>query len=229
MVCSGYMPRAPRIDVGNHIYHIINRANARLQIFHTKKDYQAFESIIEEAQERANMRILSYCIMPNHWHFVLNPRKDGDLSRFIGWLTLTHATRYHAFREQVGYGHLYQGRYKSFLVQKEECFLQLCRYVEQNPLRAKLVKKAQNWQWSSLWRREYGNEEQRKILALWPTLVPHNYIRWVNTLPSEEAAAISLSMQRGCPLGAKSWVGKMVSKFGLESTIRQRGRPRKGS
>ena len=70
------MPRIPRVDVGNLVYHVINRANGHIQIFHKDKDYLLFESVLAEAKELNGMRILAYCIMPNHWHLVLHPRKE---------------------------------------------------------------------------------------------------------------------------------------------------------
>lgn len=78
------MPRITRTDVGEEVYHILNRANARVQIFDNDKDYQVFESILKEAVEKFDMRLLSYCVMPNHWHLVLYPKKDGDLARKMG-------------------------------------------------------------------------------------------------------------------------------------------------
>ena len=91
------------------------------------------------------MRILACCLMPNHWHLVLYPRADGDLSQFLRRLTLTHTQRYHARTRTVGYGHVYQGRYKSLLVESDLHFLSLVRYVERNAKRAGLVKKAEVW------------------------------------------------------------------------------------
>ncbi|MEE8527668.1 MAG: transposase, partial [Gammaproteobacteria bacterium] len=133
------------MDVGGIVYHVLNRANAKKQIFETTGDYKAFEKTLGEASERVNMRILTYCIMPNHWHLVLWPIKDGDLSKFVGWLTLTHTQRWHAFHDTAGTGHLYQGRFKSFPVQSDEHLLMVCRYVERNPLRAGLVRRAEHW------------------------------------------------------------------------------------
>lgn len=78
------------------------------------------------------MRLPAYCMMSNHRHLVLWPRHDGDLSRFMGWLTLPHTQRRHAHHRTVGHGHLYQGRYKSFVVEQNEHFLTVCRYVERN-------------------------------------------------------------------------------------------------
>ena len=138
------MPRAIRTDVGNYCYHVINRANARLPIFFKEEDYVLFEQVLEEAKEKYDMRILAYILMPNHFHLVLYPKNDGDLSKFMQWLTLTHTQRWHNQKMTRGTGHLYQGRYKSFLIEEDNHLLSVIRYVERNALRANLVKKAEN-------------------------------------------------------------------------------------
>jgi putative transposase len=92
--------------------------------------------------------------MPNHFHLVLWPRRDGDLSRFMQWLTMTHTQRWHAHRRDAGHGHLYQSRFKSFPIQTDGHFLSVCRYVERNALRARLVGRAEDWAWCSLACRE---------------------------------------------------------------------------
>lgn len=77
------MPRTARIDIGDHIYHVLNRANARVQIFDTDKDFDKFEHILVEATEKYSKKLLAYCLMPNHWHLVLHPRYDGDMGQFL--------------------------------------------------------------------------------------------------------------------------------------------------
>ena len=77
-----YMPRIARIDIGDEIYHVINRANGRAQIFNTPNDYRLFEELMGEAKALTDMRIFAYEIMPNHWHLILSPRKDGDLGLY---------------------------------------------------------------------------------------------------------------------------------------------------
>src|SRR3989344_3515383 len=224
------MPRTERVDIGDTVYHVINRANARVQIFDTDQDYIAFEKVLAEATKLENMRILAYIIMPNHWHLVLYPRQDGDLSRFMRWLTMTHTQRWHAAHKTAGSGHLYQGRYKSFICQTDNYFLQLVRYVERNALRANLVKRAEEWRWSSIWRREKGMGEQKTILSTWPIEVPKNYLSLVNSAQSEaEEEALRKAIVRGSPYGDESWKEETVKKFKLESTVRGRGRPIKGS
>ncbi|KKT92713.1 MAG: hypothetical protein UW94_C0013G0004 [Parcubacteria group bacterium GW2011_GWA2_45_14] len=110
------MPRATRTDVGSQVYHVLNRANARVQIFDDSKDYERFEQILEEVVNRYDMRLLSYCVMPNHWHLVLYPKQDGDLSKVMSWLTNTHTRKWHTSNNTIGEGHLYQERYKSFFM-----------------------------------------------------------------------------------------------------------------
>jgi putative transposase len=162
------------------VYHVLNRANARMRIFDKPHDYEAFERILQQAVRRVRMRLLAYCVMPNHWHLVLWPREDGDLSPFVAWLTLTHTQRWHAHRHSVGSGHVYQGRFKSFLVESDEHLWTVCRYVERNALRAGLCVPAEQWRWSSVWRRESGDAECRAVLCQWPIVMPKDWLRRLN-------------------------------------------------
>lgn len=221
------MPRLNRVDVAGEIYHVINRANGRTCIFSTDVDYQHFENLLKEAQKKFDIEIFAYTIMPNHWHLVLSTKKDGDLSKCMQWLILTHTQQYHVKKQTVGYGHLYQGRYKSFLVSRDQYLVQLIRYVEQNPLRAKLVKKSEEWQWGSLSKRIKASVDSTLLDEL-PINLPHDYKNWVNEIEEKEKLdEIRHSIERGRPFGKIDWVGKTVSKYGLESTTRPRGRPRK--
>jgi len=224
------MPRINRIDVGDVVYHVINRANARMQIFDSDEDYILFQKALEQAKEKYNMRILSYCIMPNHWHLVLYPRQDGDLQKFMGWLSMAHTQRWHAQHKTIGHGHLYQGRYKSFPIQTNEYLLQLFRYVERNAKRAKLVKKAENWKWSSLYVRERGNNDQKKILSKLLIDMPRNYVSLVNEPQTNaELESLRYSVNKGKPYGKEGWINRMIDRFKLTSTLRNPGRPKKGS
>src|SRR5947199_244179 len=98
----GIMGRPLRASLGGYVYHVLNRGNGRCTIFEKDGDYAAFERVLEQALERvAGMRLLAYCLMPNHWHLVLRPRADGELSAFGHWLTLTHTQRWHAHHRNV--------------------------------------------------------------------------------------------------------------------------------
>lgn len=223
------MGRPLRAASGGIIYHVLNRANGRQVMFETPQDYQLWENVLLEAREHVPVRILAYCAMPNHWHLVLWPRRDGDLSRFMAWLTLTHTQRWHAQHQSVGTGHLYQGRFKSFPVQNDEHFLTVCRYVERNALRAKLVKRAETWQWSSLWRRTQGVKHSQ-WLTDWPVMRSRQWVKLVNEPQTdEELEAVRQCVQRGRPFGKELWVQRTTRRLNLESTLRPRGRPKANS
>jgi putative transposase len=209
------------------IYHVWNRANGRQGIFEKVEDYKAFDRVLMAAHERVAMRTLAYCVMPNHWHLVLWPRRDGDLSRFMGWLTLTHTQRWHAHHHTAGTGHLYQGRFKSFPVQNDNHMLTVCRYVERNPLRAGLVVRAEEWRWSSLWRRVEGPGQAQAWLAALPVLTPPDWVKWVNEpQTTREVEDLRRCVARGQPYGTEGWVARMIRRMNLEGTVRPRGRPR---
>src|SRR3989338_1076349 len=222
------MPRNARVDVGGEIYHVINRANGRMEIFHDKEDYQLFEELLRETKDLVDMRILAYVLMPNHWHLLLYPKADGDLGTFMHRLSNAHTRKVHAKTKTNGSGHLYQGRYKSFLAGTDKYLLTLIKYIERNPVRAKIVRQCENWQWGSAWRRINGDKKQNKLLDPSPTPLPHGYTRWINT--PETATDLELvrsSVTKGVPYGGERWVDKMVTKYHMESTLHSPGRPKK--
>jgi putative transposase len=199
-----------------------------MAIFAASEDYVAFENVLSQAIERTNTRLLAYCLMPNHWHLLVWPRKDGELSEFMGWLTLTHTQRWHAHRSSAGTGHVYQGRFKSFPIQEDDHLYAVARYVERNPLRANLVRRAEQWQFGSLARWLRGSSEDQALLAAWPLPRKANWVEYVNAPQSEaELAAVRHSVQRGSPFGSETWSEKTVRRLDLESTLRPRGRPKK--
>jgi putative transposase len=176
------MPRPRRMALGGLVYHVLNRANARRRIFEAPGDYAAFERILSDVQLRTGMRMLAWCLMPNHWHLVLWPREDGELSLFVRLVTLTHVQRWHAYRGTAGMGHLYQGRFKSFVVKADEHLLAVCRYVEANALRGGLVERAEDWRWSSLGRHAGSGPE----IEPWPVPKPSHWVAYVNERCSRE-------------------------------------------
>lgn len=224
------MGRPQRTDIGGYVYHILNRANARMTIFNTDKEYQDFEQILFDAVEKFKMRLIAYILMPNHFHLVLYPQYEGEIKKFMHWLTLTHTQRWHVQTKTVGRGHVYQGRYKSFLVEADSYLWALLIYVERNALRAKLVKSLKDWKWSSYYKRSHGTPLQKILLATDSITWPNNYNELLTlTEEKEKLEAIRNSVNRGKPYGSSSWTNKVLKKFGLETTERKRGRPKKGS
>lgn len=223
------MPRAKRQSPGGIVYHVLNRANARRTIFENFSDYEAFEKILAEGLVKVPMRLMGYCLMSNHWHLLLWPFHDGELSAFMHWITMTHTQRWHAAHNTIGTGHLYQGRFKSFPVQSESYYLTVLRYIESNPFRAGLVKSSSHWKWSSLMIRK-GLPKDGVTISDGPVELPDNWDDWVDILPWEDDLnKIERCIRRGTPLGQKDWIQKTAKRLLLTSTLRERGRPKKGS
>lgn len=222
------MPRTARAAQGGFIYHVLNRGNDRKRIFHEDADYAAFTKLLVSGRERAGISVLAYCLMPNHWHLVARPAGDRDLARYMGWVSNTHVKRYHQYHHTTGGGHLYQGRYKSFPVQQDDHLLMVLRYVEANPLRAGLVRRAQDWRWSSL-----GVSASCEGLGLvdgWPVDRPQNWLELVNEAVGDtDLESLRTSVSRGRPYGDEQWVVETAHWLGLVFTLRARGRPGRGA
>ena len=222
------MPRTARQAPGGVIFHVLNRGVGRRTLFHKDEDYAAFERTMDATLAAAPMRVLAYCLMPNHWHILLWPRADGQLRQFMQRLATAHVRRWQAHYHEIGQGHLYQGRFKSFPVQEDSHFLAVARYVERNALRAKLVEKAQDWRWGSAWRRSHGSALERGMLSDWPLDRPADWTDFVNQSHSDrELEALRLSVSKGRPFGAEPWQRETAKRLGLTSCFRDRGRPSK--
>jgi putative transposase len=222
------MPRSARQTPGGYVYHALNRGTARLKLFRKAADYAAFLRVLDEARERHPLRLLGYCLMPTHWHVVLWPAGDGELTAFLRWLTLTHSVRWHKQYHSTGSGHVYQNRFKAFAISEDQHLLTVLRYVERNALRAGLVQRAEAWPWSSLACRLAGGEVAARRLHAGPIALPADWPRRVNAVQTEaELEAVRGSVTRGRPYGPEAWVEAVVQRLGLQSTVRPRGRPRK--
>ncbi|MCC7409684.1 MAG: transposase [Phycisphaeraceae bacterium] len=225
------MARPRRIDIAGYAYHVLNRAVARRKIFHQDADYAAFEEVLAESVQRSagGVKLLAYCLMPNHWHLVIHPTRDGAIRPFMQWLTLTHTQRYRAAHNSVGDGPIYQGRYRSFIIEGEAYLCSACRYVERNAMRAGLTRAADAWPWCSLWRTTRGNADAQALLAPWPTASgrPRDWLKRVNQPETQqEIEALRIAARRGRPWGSADWTERMARRHNLASTLRPIGRPK---
>ena len=209
------------------MYHVLNRSVAGLPLFRKEADFEAFERIMIEAHALHPLRILAWCAMRTHWHFVVWPQEEGEVTAYFRWLAHTHAMRWHVAHNTVGRGHLYQGRFKSFPIQEDEHFLTVCRYVERNALTANVVRRAENWRWGSLWAGRQGSEELRAILSDWPLKRPRNWMKLVNEVMSQmELEKLRACIARNRPYGGEFWQADVAGKLGLSHTLRNEGRPK---
>lgn len=217
------MPRIARSIVDGQIYHVLNRGNGKKVVFHKKKDYAAFRELICRGKERYQVRILAYCVMPNHFHLVVWPAHGEALSHFMRWMMTSHVRRYHSHYGTSG--HIWQGRFKSFLVQGDSHLLTVLRYVESNPVRASLASMAKDWPWSS--HGEAVGAEPRLLIDNLPIARPAQWERYVNESWDEgKLQALRCSVNRQAPYGAATWREKVSKELGLQSTLQPRGRPK---
>ncbi|HTW94940.1 MAG TPA: transposase, partial [Tepidisphaeraceae bacterium] len=179
------------------------RAVWRGRLFDDQADCLAMEKVIERTHKLLPTRIVTYCLMPTHSHFVLWPREDGELSEFMRLLTVTHTQRWHAHHHSAGTGPLYQGRFKSFPIQQDGHFLMVCRYMERNAVRANLVTSARRWPWCGLARREL-RQPPRWLMPLrqCPVRPPSGWKAWVNRPETTaELDTLRQRVKRGRPYG----------------------------
>jgi putative transposase len=222
------MGRPLRNSQGGYIYHVVARGLKPKPIFRSEEDFVEFECTLAQAVERFEPRLLAYCVLPKHWHLILTPRKDGDLSKLMGWLTTTHSARWHSKPRRAGTGGLYERRFRSFPVQDDLKLLDVLGFVESHPVRSGLVNTAIDWHWSSLSRRVTKSESNRPVLSGPPIPLP---AKWTNLLaseiPEEVLDGIMHCIKRSCPYGETAWVHKTAVRLGIETTLRPRGRPSK--
>jgi putative transposase len=191
-------------------------------LFDTAGDYHAFEDCLIEARAVVPLRLLAYCLMPNHFHLVVWPMEDGQMSEFMRLATGTHGKRWHACRGTAGTGAVYQNRFKAFPVQGDSHFLTVCRYVERNALRAGLVKRAEDWRWSSIHKNGH-----RLPLDPWPILQPPNWLDLVNAdITASEVERVRRSIRRSRPFGDPRWEQSMSEQLGLAASVAPIGRPK---
>lgn len=150
------------------------------------------------------------------------------MGKLCGWLASTHTLRYHAHHQTRGGGHVYQGPFKSFPIQDDAHFLTVCRYVERNAVRANLVKRAEDWEYGSLYRWHHERDRDPQLLSKWPLRRPPGWTARVNAaLTPAELDAVQTCVSRGRPFGTEEWIEETCERTGAWSTIRPRGRPRK--
>lgn len=147
------MPRARRACPVDAVLHVVNRGNDRRTLFADEDDYRAFLGLMSWASSTTSMRLLGYVVMPNHWHLIVWPDTPAQLSSFMLRLTGAHAAIVRERTSTRGAGHVYQGRYWARVVADELNYLRTLRYVEANPVRARLVDRGEQWRWSSAFER----------------------------------------------------------------------------
>ena len=227
------MPRPLRPIADGLIYHVINRGNGRQKVFLNEGDYLAFLDAVADLKERKPFDLFGYCLMPNHIHLLLRPVEGESVSRIMQSLLVSHTQRYHRYHSCGG--HVWQGRFKSPVIQNGDHLLCVLRYIEANPVRAKMVKKAGDYRWSSYAAHGQGKPDdllaplvEYESLSTYPAVRRRRWAEYVHQSPADaELACIRRSNETGLPLGEPNWVSNLAKKLKLDLSIRPRGRPKK--
>ena len=218
------MPRRRRRDLQGAAFHVMNRAVRRTILFEKDGDYDAFIGVILESLERFKIGIISFELMPNHWHFVVICDEIKEISNWMHWVAGTHANRWNGAHGTRGSGAVYQGRFKAVPIQHGASLIRVCRYVERNALRKGLVSRAEEWEWSSLYST--CNNCDLIPLAAWPILKPDNWLEIVNSdATPQELDDLRTCIRRNQPIGDPNWQRAVAPFVGM--TFRRKGRPRK--
>jgi putative transposase len=212
------------VSTGQFVFHVLNRAVQGVTLFETAADYELFVGLLGEAARHLPIRILAFAIMPNHWHLVLWPLSDYSLSPFMKWMTGTHAMKWRSTRGSQGRGAVYQGRFKAIAVQHDAHFLTLCRYVERNPVRARLVARAEDWRWSSA--ATETSRARGPVVSAWPVRKPDDWLDRLNMPESTRSLwRIRDAIRAGRHFGSASWRVRTADTLRWRSGLTQRGKP----
>ena len=210
------MARPLRIDFPDSFYHVLSRGNEKRKIFYDARDYEKFVEVLGRMAEKFSLEIHAYVLMPNHYHLLVRTR-HGNLSRAIQWLGVSYSVWFNRKHDRVG--HLFHGRFKSFLVENERYFTALCLYVHCNPVRARLAERPANYLWSS-----YHAYSQRPHLMPWLTTDLLLSFYGYNRKRTERAhdaylardANILEDLHYGLFLGTKQYADQCLKKLKIE-------------
>jgi putative transposase len=220
------------IDDG-FVYHALNRGNNRAAVFADDADHAAFLEALDRTRGRYPFHLFGYCLMTNHFHLLVRPEPGQSISRILQSLSVAHTWRHH--RRHRTSGHVWQGRFKSPVIQDGPHLLVVLRYIEANPTRAGMVADPGDYRWSSYPAHGLGRPDP--LLSPFPEwddlgdTDAQRHARWRGLVaaPQEESElrAVRDSARTGRPLGAPAWLESAAARLGVELNPRPRGRPRK--
>ena len=183
--------------------HVCNRSAAQIKIFHSAADYVRFETCLKEMLEKFPLRLFAFCIMPNHWHLLIEGDSGQEVTQGLHWLGTTHAIRLRKDTGSIGRGAVYQNRFRAYPIQRNGAFYRVAHYIERNPVDASLCPQPEKWLWSSASPEKATN----LTLADWPISKPSNWAKTIQN-PLDEVVLGQIHsheiLQR--PYGDPEWV-----------------------
>ena len=227
------MGRLPRAIDDGLVYHAMNRGNNRDDVFAGTGDHDAFLEALAKARSRYPFRLLGYCLMTDHFHLLLQPGAGQSISRILQSITVAHTWRYH--KQHRSSGHVWQGRFKSPVIQDDGLLLVVLRYIEANPARAGIVADAGDYRPSSYGAHGLGRPDPLlDPFPEWEALGrtdAERRARWRRKVAAAQAGAevdaVRSSLRMGRPFGSAEWTEATAGRLGIDLRPRPRGRPRK--
>jgi putative transposase len=196
------MARRARYLTAGYPLHVVNRSSRRVSLFDSPFEYAEFERLLLAGRRKVDVRLFSWCLMPNHWHLFVNAEKQYEVSKYLHWVTGLHAQRRHLECGTGGLGPIYQGRFRSFPVSTDLYFYNVCRYIERNAVRARLCARAEDWRWSSLWWFVHRPAQISLAVDEWLIVRPRNWMQLVSREETNtELERLRASAHRGVPYG----------------------------
>jgi len=209
------MARAWRIEYEGAFYHLLSRGNERRDIFIDDSDRRMFLDAVGEMSERFDVDIFAYVLMGNHYHLLVRTQR-ANLTRAMQWFGATYTSRFNY--QHARSGHLFQGRYKSIVLQNDAYVMQLSCYIHRNPLRAGVVRRLADYRWSSYQIYAYSKKapdwlSTELILAQFAGKDEHRFYREKVQRYSNEEKRLWEDFRHGCFLGSKKFVAQMHKRY----------------
>jgi len=220
------MSRIARAVATGFPHHVIQRGNNKEKVFFDNKDREQYLSLLKRYADKWASPILAYCLMSNHVHLLTRPKEEESLYKMMQGVTLCY-TQY-INRRYKRTGRLWESRYHSCIVDKEQYMWAVARYIEQNPRRARIVKKEEDYPYSSARTHVQGIKDELLGEELFEEGQRKDYSEFIREgIPEEEKNRIRYSTRTGRPFGSETFVKKMEKKLDRRFILRPPGRPKK--
>lgn len=209
------MPRPLRIQEAGFVHHVIARGNDQQTLFNDKEDFQAYIDFLEESRKNYPIQIYNFVLMSNHIHLLLEPAQEGNLSKFMEHVSKGYAKYFN--KKYKRSGHVFQGRFKSFLIQEERYFFACNRYIDFNPLKARMVRDPKEYPWSGYRSLAFGSDPVIKLNlhSLYENLGKNpgeRHIAYRALVSNYQGEDLDLLNRRVCILGDKGFQRSIKNK-----------------
>jgi putative transposase len=220
---EGLMPRQPRVVAPGYPHHVTQRGNNRESVFLDRQDYQKYLELLKVFTVKHQAQVVSYCLMPNHVHLLIVPENHESLSQSVGITNLTYTQYFNQRYKRTG--RIWQNRFFSCVVSKDAYFWSVVRYIEQNPVKAGIVKDELTYQWSSVHARILQKEDTLLSMPDW--MVTSEEYRNISQTKSETDEQIRKATLSGRYFGNDVERERLEKSLNIKLTAGKRGRPKR--